>query len=292
MGFPESTYTQRKYLVNPDFDLEYKNQPLPEVGFHHNDFYEVYFFISGKVNYMIEGKSYILKPDDILIIGNKEIHKPIVDPEFSYERVVLSINPEFISNKNISEIDLSICFDPSTRNHHNLLRLNSDMLYTIRRILYNLNSVFNSKSYGDSMLKHLYLLELLIYLNKACLEKDAQNANSNIICNEKISKVIEYINSNIFEDLSLDNISSKFYTSKYHLAREFKRHTGCTFHSFIQQKRFIHAKTLLKEGYTVASVCEKCGFNDYSNFIRAFRTNWGVTPKEYSRLSMQGRLVE
>ena len=130
----------------------------------------------------------------------------------------------------------------------------------------------------------LYLIELLVFLNKEYIARDMNDITEDLIYDSKISDIISYINDNLSEDLSLENLASKFYISKYHLLRLFKKHTGYTPYNYIH-KRLITAKGLLKEGLNISQVCHECGFNDYSNFIRAFSKEFGISPKKYSMLS-------
>lgn len=51
-------FTARQYMVSPDFEFfHYKDDNNLEVEYHYHDFYEIYFFISGRVTYIVEGKS-------------------------------------------------------------------------------------------------------------------------------------------------------------------------------------------------------------------------------------------
>jgi len=43
------------------------------------------------------------------------------------------------------------------------------------------------------------------------------------------------------------------------------------------------ASTLLAEGIGVSEVCDRCGFSDYSNFLKAFTKSVGISPKKYSQ---------
>jgi AraC-like DNA-binding protein len=74
-----------------------------------------------------------------------------------------------------------------------------------------------------------------------------------------------------------------FYTDKYYLLHQFKLYTGYTIHQYVQQKRLITAKLLLKEGKSAMEACEESGFGDYANFIRAFKKAFGVPPGRYRK---------
>lgn len=276
-------FTARQYMVSPDFEFfHYKDDNNLEVEYHYHDFYEIYFFISGRVAYIVEGKFYSLKPGDILLINNKELHKPIID-EGTYERFVIWINPDFIRSACTSETDLFKCFESTSKKRYNLLRPDAKTLNIIKATINKLNVAYTGKGYGSDVLTRLYVLELLILLNRVYLESDVAAMKGDIVYNSRIDEIIYYVNANLDKDLSLDALSARYYISKYHLLREFKRHTGYTLYGYIRQKRLIAAKALLKDGMSITDVCQACGFNDYSNFIRAFSKTFNISPKKYSQ---------
>ncbi|HEX9059777.1 MAG TPA: AraC family transcriptional regulator, partial [Clostridia bacterium] len=165
----------------------------------------------------------------------------------------------------------------------NLLRLNSDAMEHIYSIVEKLVLASSTIAFGNDILKKAYLLELLIFLNRAFQTPMHKETESDITCNYKINNIIHYINNNLSGDVSLQTLSCHFFLSKYHLLREFKKNTGYTVHSYIQQKRLIMARELLKDNRQVTEVCNQCGFGDYSNFIRSFKKAFGVSPKKYSK---------
>ena len=93
--------------------------------------------------------------------------------------------------------------------------------------------------------------------------------------------ILEYINSNFQEDLSLDALANRFFISKYHLSREFNRIVGTSVYRYIIQKRLILAKQLISSGVPTSTVYQQCGFGDYSNFYRAFKAEYQMSPREY-----------
>lgn len=276
-----STFSSRQVMNSEDFEFFHYSDNIPiNVEYHNHDFYEIFFFISGKVKYVIEGKTYTLKPNDILLTNNKELHKPIIENGINYERIIIWISPSFIKKIENNETDLTLCFEDSSKNHYNLLRPNIDLFHVINKIYEKLENACSSNDYGDNLLRKVYITELLIYLNRAYFHT-SKEIDIDIEHNSKISDVLQYINENLCEDLSLDTLSKKFYISKYHLSRQFKQYVGFTIHQYIMKKRLIMAKIHLHDGASINSAYIDSGFNNYQNFIKAFKDEFGLSPKKY-----------
>ena len=286
MKLSQQNFTFRQYMETSDFELFYYhiNNPV-EVDFQNHNFYEIYLFHSGNVTYIIEGKSYKLKPKDILIINNKELHKAFVESGVPYERIVIWLNPEYVKSLSSDKTDLLTVFDTSLRESYNLLRLRPDITEYIYGIAEKLGVVINSKPFGNDILREAYIIVLLVYMNRAYQISRKNGMDLDVVNNDKIDNIIQYINANLDSDLTLQTLSSRFYLSKFHLLREFKKYTGYTIHKYIQQKRLILARELLKNCKQVTEVCNKCGFGDYSNFIRAFKKEYGLSPKKYCKMN-------
>ena len=63
-------FDTRQHMRRNTYEIfRYKDAYLKEVALHHHDFYEVYFFLAGNVQYNIESRSYLLTPGDILLIS-------------------------------------------------------------------------------------------------------------------------------------------------------------------------------------------------------------------------------
>ena len=95
--------------------------------------------------------------------------------------------------------------------------------------------------------------------------------------------ILSYINSHIGEPLTLAGLSAHFFMSTSYLCRIFKEATGTTINKYITAKRITLSKSLLDQGYSVSEACEVCGFNDYSNYLRAFTKAVGISPKKYAQ---------
>lgn len=282
-------YSTRQHMLSSDYEIfHYKNTELTGVSLHHHDFYECYFFISGDVTYQIEGKMYYLKPGDIILINTNELHQAIINSKnIAYERIVLWMNKDFLKGLSNSKTDLTQCFESKEKS--NVLRTDFETQKNIRLVLNKIISLQQDKGFGYELLYTAYITELVVYINNMAYMEDA-SLNIDIRKSNLIDGIIDYINSHLEEDITIDELAENSYLSKFHLSREFKKHTGTTIHRYIVQKKLILAKELILDQMSVMDVYKKCGFGDYSNFFRAFKNEYGVTPKQFYEVMNKKRL--
>lgn len=251
-------------------------------GYHHHDFSKIVILIDGDLTYYIEGKAYILKPWDILFVNKNEIHKPVVNPDKYYERIVIWLNPDFMAKYAQGNNDLLKCFEVAIKNNYNLLRLNMKSIEIIKNLIQDIQNCNNSNEFGSEILKESLFVQLMVLMNRLFLNSDKNRDIEDIQYDKTIEGVLNYINSNLENDLSIDTIASEFFISKYYLMRKFKNQIGSSIHNYVVQKRLILARSLISDGLSMSSVCSRCGFNDYSSFVRAFKKVYGVSPSNYN----------
>jgi AraC-like DNA-binding protein len=116
-----------------------------------------------------------------------------------------------------------------------------------------------------SLLTHIYQLYL-------------QNMVCTATRNERIQTILKYLNRNLHESISLDELARKFYISKNHLNVIFRKETGTTINQYIRIKRLVMARQEILKGCTAEEAAYKAGFNDYSNFYRAYKIFFGIIP--------------
>ena len=108
-----------------------------------------------------------------------------------------------------------------------------------------------------------------------------------------IQKVIDYIEENLFYEITLDSISNEFHYSKYHLSREFNTTLGLSIPSYIKLRRLTESVLMMKEPkYQISDIAFKCGFNSTSYYIKVFKNSYNVTPAEYRRGKQYIQLIE
>ncbi|WP_459480824.1 helix-turn-helix domain-containing protein [Clostridium saccharoperbutylacetonicum] len=271
--------------LNRDFQLFHlKDKKNQEFEFHYHDFNKIIIFLSGDVTYLIEGKAYNLKPWDILLVNNHDVHKPIINPAKTYERIIIWADSNFIDNHSYENCDLLTCFKLANEKSFNLIRLETNFQNNIKFIIESLENSFNSNNFGSKLLSNSLFIQLLVYLNRVHLDNMYINDENslNLKYDKQIETILKYINNNLCEDLSIETLSQKFYLSKYYLMHKFKRETGYTVHNYVNQKRLLLAKDLIKSGESITKVYTLCGFNDYSSFLRSFKNMFNKSPRTFS----------
>ena len=272
---------KRGYLNEDFLFFNLKDQKRNEFEFHYHDFNKIIIFVSGEVSYIIEGKSYKLRPWDILLVGKNDLHLPIISSTTPYERMILWLNPLFLEGHNKNNCDLLSCFQLASERKLNLIRLSSKHINSLKQNLAELEKEIQDKAFGSTILRNALFLQFMVKINRLFLGMDANKNIDDIKYDPRVENILSCINSNLDKDLSIDLLSKTFYLNKYYLMHLFKEETGYTLYNYILKKRIIKASALMKSGMQAGEVCAQCGFGDYSSFVRAFKKEFGLSPKQY-----------
>ena len=283
MSAQPKTFDPRQNMFHPEYELQYKRDfGLKDVALHHHDFYEIFFLISGDVTYAINSRICRVMPGDILIIGPKELHQVYIRSEASaYERSVLWVDPAILETLSSPECNLLQSMDPENPEAVRQLRLQPTDQKHILLLLEALLHESSEHIFGAELQCKSLLTQLMVHINRlAAQEGDYYEAFSS--SSHLISQVIDYINHHYSENLSLDNIAEQFFVSKYHLSHEFNRQVGTSIYRYIQKKRLQIARQLLSQGKKPNNICGECGFGDYAGFYRAFKAEYGFSPRHFA----------
>lgn len=276
-----SAQYRKKGYLHEDFRLFHlRDVGVEEMEYHYHEFDKIVIFLSGTAGYIIEGRSYFLEPGDVLLVSHHLIHKPVIDPTDPYERVVIYLDPGFIRSQSVKDGDLAACFRLARRRQFALMRPDGEQRTQLSRLLQQLEAALVDKGFGGELLARTCFLQLLIHLNRAMVSDHTDRDRTASHNDPKIERALSYINEHLSEDLSVDTLARQVYTSKYHFMRRFKELTGCSVHRYITQKRLLAAAGLLRKGVSAQNACARCGFQDYSAFQRAFRAQFGMTPRD------------
>lgn len=264
---------EKSGYLNEEYRLFHiKDQTEREYHSHYHDFHKIIVFLSGKVTYHIEGKAYHLKPWDILLVNQGDIHKPEIDTTLPYERFILWIRSDLPAQT------LTTCFQKARERSFNLIRLNSQVQERLKEILSELESSLQGKAFCSDLLSDALFTQLMVYINRIFLEESYILDQKSFTFDSQVESLVRYINHHLDKDLSIDYLAQKYFLSKYHMMRKFKEETGYTMHNYITSKRLLQARSLIAQGIPVMKAAQQSGFHDYTTFVRAYKKQFGASP--------------
>ncbi len=156
---------------------------------------------------------------------------------------------------------------------------NTDSVNLLIRKLFNL---FTEDHSQKDLLVDMNISELIVHM----LQTESRNLllknYRNYVTKNGLSAAIDYIRKNLNQSISIDMVADAAYMSKASFYRYFKNEFGMTPLEYINQERIKRACQLLKDKrYSVTDVSFQLGFSSLSHFIKLFREQAGITPKQF-----------
>ena len=258
--------------------LEYhkiNNRIYSQLDGHCHSVYEIYYFISGDAEIMVEGKVYPLSPHTIFLIAPNVMHGIQVNSRADYVRNVLFISPEHLLPERRHLLTGILSTNKKKPSLELLYEHTED--FHLDEFFYNIHRLDSQPRDVQEMLCPVYYEALLaqIYLLGRTL-KPAKLINQ---MPDKIMEIISYINLHLTEPQSLDEIASHFFISKNYLNANFKKYLSTTVMDYIRYKRLILAKQAIQAGESAMDAALQSGFADYSSFYRAYVKYAGTSPR-------------
>ena len=253
------------YVEDDSFHLKYaKGKPGVE-GKEFHDYHEMVLFLEGSSLFISENIQQSLKPKMLVLIPKENFHQFCVTDKVNYTRCILAF-------KDTEELK------PFVKSVFNITKIIPNPSKQILSIFENIFDVCESEL--DQSKKILYVKPTVIQLLLS-LETFSQNyINKNINISPYIQKALTYIDKNLSNELTIRTIADNIYVSPSFLAHKFRDELNISIHRYVTEKRFSTMRKLLNKGESLSTAAKNCGFNDYSNFYRAYKKYYGEKPSK------------
>lgn len=203
MKIARNPFESRQYMIRSDFELSHFREVIPSaVDVHVHDFYEIYYLNSGaNISYQVGQQTYILRPGDIVIINSGDPHRPILNKNSLYDRILLWLSEQYVRDLGTVRTELSSCFKTALDDGKNLLRLKQDAAGAFTQALGKLEKTYNSNGYGDDVYIKCFLAELLVLINRSYMDIPDEEIEGEVTTNKLVDGVLRFIDSNLDKDL-------------------------------------------------------------------------------------------
>ena len=282
MGFDPSDLYQElemssKY-VNTHRDVSYNNT---SVSLHSHNYIEIlYCRTSAGVEYLIGSDRYRLQKGDIVFVPPGVSHRPIMPEKLTvpYERDVLWISTEFM------ETILRMFPDEMAlkRDHRAPIRTAGTRWEFLEDLFRQGVLEEEQKRPGWETAVMGNTLLIFTYMKRMYIERSAGTMKAEKP--ELLDRIMAHIETHYPEHITIDDLARRFYVSNSTISHLFKQKMGVSIYRYITQRRLIAAKSLIEQKIPMEDISHRVGFVDYSTFYRAFKQEFGISPRRFSQL--------
>lgn len=120
---------------------------------------------------------------------------------------------------------------------------------------------------------------LLTRIGRAAVEMGLVPRNGNKP--ELLEGILAYVEAMLASKITLEDTANRFWVSQSTITHLFHEKMGTSFYKYVTRRRLEEARNLMMEGMALEKVAARVGFGDYSAFFRAFKAEFGVSPREF-----------
>lgn len=230
-------------------------------------------------NIVINNRSYTLNEGDIVFISGGDLHSYPLSP--GSERIFIIFDLNHINNGNIFSEEypyisktVLIKKDTNKNLHSQVYRLIEKMLDEASNLV--LGSRF-------ALLAGIYDILSIIVKESNSAEELKSTGRKDLLY--KIGQIVEYMENNYKEQITLTETAGKFGFSEHYLSRLFNRVLGVPFRQYLNIIRIKHAaESIILNKESISNIAFNCGFNSITTFNRTFREIKGCTPLQYRKM--------
>ena len=282
LGFDLSnTYQElemESVYVDTHRDASYANAALQ---LHSHDFYEILCCTSNcNVEYLVGPRRYRLQKGDIVVVPPSVSHRPILPENMRepYLRNVLWISNRFMELLCQFSSDFPIDNDRNT----DLLRTAGTQWEFLPELIHRGVTESESRLLNWEAAVIGNTVTVLTHLDRAFRDRNTIPLSAEKP--ELLDQVMAYVERYYAQPISLSFIARTFYVSSSTISHLFQLKLGVSFHRYVTQRRLIAAKDRIARGELLENVSQAVGFTDYSAFYRAFKGEYGISPRQYRQL--------
>lgn len=242
---------------------------------HFHDAYELYYLNQGTRKYFIHDKTYTIDSGSMVLIKPYELHKTLETGQ-SHSRLLINFKPDYLPFQGFDELI------DSTYGKKPIIKLNHDMKIHIEQIFAKMMQEANDKNMGHQAYIQSNFCRLLIDLGRYIAEQEQLSDQHD--ANDKIYGIIDYLKAHYKDKITLQDLSDQFYISRYYLSHSFKKATGLTIMTYVQNLRIIEAQKQLREtNNKITDIAQSVGFPNVSAFGKTFKSITEMSPNQYRK---------
>lgn len=277
----KATYKHIDFQFKDSFHIQRfdKDKPCGHNGLHLHHGYEIVYVENGKGTIKVDGKEIKYTDGTLIFIGPSIPHFGFSNTthEDNFE-VVIHLNDNFVKNRISMFSEFSDIL--------NLIESSKKVLVFDNQTKKSQASLFKKITQLDAADQLISLFNLLSKLSKENTYQSllGKNLGEHYAQSKQIKKIFDYINENFHNQISTQDIANEIGFTTNSFCRMFKKLTGKSFITYLNDYR-VHRATILLENTdnTISKIMYECGFENLSYFAKVFVKIKHVQPVEYRK---------
>ncbi|MDF2610279.1 MAG: transcriptional regulator with cupin sensor, AraC family [Lachnospiraceae bacterium] len=255
---------------------------------HYHSYIELLYGITGEYDVLINGIYHQFTTGDMVLINSKEVHQINATSITGGQYIVLRFEPELIYNSmfhNYLELKYVLPFIMESSSHKKLIK-NTEIASTfIPELLYEILKEFETENYGYELAikNHIgrIFLWILRYFHTTGTDLTiTSNTYENLI--RRLQPSMDYVLEHYKEELNAYDMAALCNMSYSYFSRTFNRIMNMSFSEYVNYIRIMEAeKLLVSSDMNITEISTAVGFNTTSYFIKLFKANKNISPKQF-----------
>lgn len=270
-----------------DFPLRMKKMWIRKkqdelIHYHKHHYYEITCILNGHGFISVNGKRFALEAGDVVLFNVDEVHGWELEEDMRL--FMMYFSSELIFDK-VSLFDYEYLRFFEEKGSHFMNKISHQEIYA-KRIYGAMEDIYNEWIHDDmgrKMMMKAFVLRILTMLTRHYKNspKDSRQCQIKNEQMQRLQEVIAYVSECYDQKITLEDAAQKAYMNANYFSAFFKKVMGETFSHYLIKIRIYKARELILTGrYNVLEVSQMCGYNNISNFYRAYKKIFGKTPKD------------
>lgn len=265
------------YVTRPNAFRIFRHEVTKSLELHWHDFFEIGYILQGSGTHRLNGQPHQLRPGSLFLLTPADFHQfEIIEGQQSLQLYNMIFSSEFIPE----EVYRMLFVNRTSGGWHfsdlSDLRLDNEFGLIWRES--------TAGDFGSQTLIQHTIAKILILVARCKQNESRSGSGTGEALPSAIQSALSYLHHHFRESLSLADVATHVQMSPNYFSECFHRQTGVSYQQYVARLRLAFSCNLLDASkLPITDVCYASGYNTLSQFEKAFKAKYGLSPTAYRK---------